>query len=62
MKAKFKDATPGATLWIKDHGEWKAVTVTEVRPGGRGHKVAWTDSEGRPGKSALDTMYAQPKD
>ncbi|MHB8201998.1 MAG: hypothetical protein ACYDC7_07260 [Acidithiobacillus ferrivorans] len=22
MKAKFKDATPGATLWIKDHGEW----------------------------------------
>ena len=32
MKAKFKDATPDATLWIKDHGEWKAVTVTEVRP------------------------------
>jgi hypothetical protein len=36
MKAKFKDATVGATLWIKDHGEWKAVTVTEVRKGGKG--------------------------
>jgi len=62
MKAKFKDATPDATLWIKDHGEWKAVTVTEVRPGGKGHKVAWTDAEGNPGKNALNTMYAQPKD
>ena len=40
MKAKFKDATPGATLWIKGHGEWKAVTVTKVRKGSKGHKVA----------------------
>lgn len=36
MKAKFKDATPGATLWIKDHGPWKSVTVTEVRKGVKG--------------------------
>ena len=62
MKAGFKDATPGATLWLKDHGNWKAVTVTEVRKGGKGHKVAWTDAEGKPGKSALQTLRAQPKD
>jgi hypothetical protein len=30
-------------------------------PGGNGHKVAWINAEGNPDKSALDTMYAQPK-
>ena len=62
MKARFKDATSGATLWLKDHGSWKAVTVAEVRKGGKGHKVVWTDAEGNPGKSALETLYVQPKD
>ena len=62
MKARFQDATPGATLWLKDHGNWKAVTVTEVRKGGKGHKVVWTDAGGNPGKSALQTLYVRAKD
>jgi hypothetical protein len=36
--------------------------VVDTRKGGKGHKVVWTDAEGSLGKSALDTMYAQPKD
>ncbi len=40
----------------------KSGHVTEARKGGKGHKVAWIDAEGKPRKSALDTMYARPKD
>ena len=62
MKAQCKDATPGATLWIKEHGEWKLVIATETHPDGEGHKVVWTDTEGNPGESAMDSLYTHPED
>ena len=60
MKAQCKDATPGAPLWIKDHGEWKLVIATKARPDDKGHQVVWTDTEGNSSESALDTMYTHP--
>ncbi len=62
MKAQCKDATPGAPLWIKNHGEWKLVIATKTRPDGKGHQVVWIDTEGNSGESALDTMYTHPED
>ena len=61
-KAKLKDASLGAKLWIRDHGEWKAVTVTKVSLSDKGIYIHWTDTTGTPGKRSLDTMYAQPQD
>jgi hypothetical protein len=61
-KAKFQDATPGARLWIKAHGQLEPVTVIETHATGKAHyQVTWVDAKGRTKKDTLNALYSKPE-
>ena len=56
-KARPSDARPGRQLWLKDHGQWIPVRVTQ---GARGLKVHFINAQGHPGQHLIDALYRTP--
>jgi hypothetical protein len=56
-KASTGDAQIGHTLWIKDHGGWRAVVVQGVVASTKGLKVRFRDQDGQEGQRLLDAFY-----
>jgi hypothetical protein len=56
-KASAPDARVGRTLWIKDHGGWRAIVVQAVVPSVKGPKVQFRDQDRQDGQCLLTAYY-----
>lgn len=49
-KASVQDAQIGRTLWVKDHGGWRAMVVHAAVTSVKGPKVHFRDQDGQDGQ------------
>lgn len=56
-KASTQDAQLGRSLWLKDHGGWRAIIVQAVVPSVKGPKVQFQDQDGQVGQCLLTACY-----
>ena len=50
-KAPREEAQIGAVLWVRDHGDWRAIVVDRVVDSAKGPKVYYHDFYTRENKS-----------
>ena len=60
MRVPKASLVPGARFWIRDHGDWREITLTNTQQTPKGIKVHWVDAEGNPGKGLATVLYAKP--